>query len=85
VPVNLNTQALPSTETVKFAGVPTVWAQCAAVSVFAAASGAFTTEIADRAETIKTKGRSWIRTFLGMVDLEFLSIWSALNCVTIYI
>ena len=57
VPVNLNTQALPSTETVKFAGVPTVWAQCATVSVFAAASGAFTTEITDKVETINKRAK----------------------------
>jgi hypothetical protein len=58
VPVNVNTQAFPSTETVKFAGVPTVWAQCAAVSVVARASGAFAIEITDKLETIKTKDKN---------------------------
>jgi hypothetical protein len=59
VPVNVNTQALPSTETVKFAGVPTVWAQCAAVSVVARASGALAIEIAERVETAITNAKKW--------------------------
>jgi hypothetical protein len=56
VPVNLNTQASPSTETVKFTGVPTVWAQSETVSMFAFAIGAETIEIAESVETAKTKG-----------------------------
>ena len=55
MPVNLNTQASPSTETVKFTGVPTVWAQSETVSMFAFALGAVITEIAERVETAKTK------------------------------